>query len=71
MRALEEDITSLDEQLKFKMNRRRQAETEINTSCMCKEITEELSMVKQARREKTSELSALQSKEWKAAWYKK
>ena len=69
MRALE-DITSLDEQLKFKMNRRQQAETERKYK-LCEEITEELSMVKQARREKASELSTLQSKERKAAWYKK
>ena len=59
-----EDITSLDEQLKFKMNRRQQAETERKYK-LCEEITEELSMLKQARREKSRELSALQSKERK------
>jgi len=36
-----EDITSLDEQLKFKMNRRQQAETERKYK-LCEEITEEL-----------------------------
>lgn len=70
MRGVLEDITSLDEQLKFKMNWREQAETERKYK-LCEEITQELSMVKQARREKARELSALQSNEWKAAWYKK
>ena len=70
MRALEEDISTMDEQLKFKMNRRQQAEAERKYK-LCEEITEELSRVKQAKREKANELSVLQSKEKKALWYKK
>lgn len=63
--VLEEDITSLDEQLKFKMNWRQQAETERKYK-LCEEITQELSMVKQVRREKARELSALLSNEQKS-----
>ena len=70
MRALEEDISTMDEQLKFKMNRRQQAEAERKYK-LCEEITEELNRVKQAKREKANELSVLQSKEKKALWYKK
>ena len=70
MRALEEDISTMDEQLKFKMNRCQQAEAERKYK-LCEEITEELSRVKQAKREKANELSVLQSKEKKALWYKK
>ncbi len=66
--TLEEKITNLDEQITFKEKRRQQAEAVRNYK-MCEEITEEMGIVKQQRRELKGELKVFQEKERKASWY--
>ena len=70
IRALEEDIANLDQQISFKEKRRQQSET-IRNYKLCEEITHEIHLVTQQRRELFEELSQYQEKERKAKWYQK
>lgn len=69
MAELQEDIQNLEDQLKFKVKRREEAETGRRYK-VCEDITEEISTVQETKREKASELAAFQAKEKKAIWYK-
>ncbi len=68
--ALEEGIANFDEQLRFKEKRRQQAETVRNYK-LCDELTEEIGIVKQQRREMADELALFRTKDRKSKWYKK
>ena len=70
VRALEEDIANLDQQLSFKEKRRQQSEN-IRNYKLCEEITQEIRLVTQQRRQLFEELSQYWEKERKAIWYQK
>lgn len=56
VRALEEDIANLDQQISLKEKRRQQSEN-IRNYKMCEEITQEIRLVTQQRRQLFEELS--------------
>lgn len=70
VRALEEDVANLDQQLSFKEKRRQQAEN-IRNYKACEEITQEIRLVTQRRRQLFEELSQYRKKERKAKWYQR
>ncbi len=66
--ALEADIANLDEQTRFKEKRRQQSEG-IRNYKLCEEITQEIGIINQQKRELTEELTMFREKERKAKWY--
>ena len=68
--ALEDDIANLDQQIGFKEKRRQQSENVRNYK-LCEEITHEIGIVKQQRRQLSEELNQYREKERKAKWYQK
>lgn len=68
VRALEEDIANLDEQKSFKEKRQQQSE-DIRNYKLCEEITQEIRLLTQQRRQLYEELSQYREKECKAKWY--
>ena len=66
--ALEEDLANLDQQIGFKEKRRQQSENTRNYK-LCEEITQEIGICKQQRRQLSDELNQYREKERKAKWY--
>ena len=67
--ALEEDIKDLTDRLFFKEKRRNQASNSRNYK-LCDQLTEEMSAIKQQKREREAELRGLTTKQKQALWYK-
>ena len=68
--ALEEDIKDFNDRLKFKEKRREQASNSRNYK-VCDQLTEEMSAIKQLKREREAELHQLQRKQQQAMWYRR
>ena len=68
--ALEEDIKDFNDRLKFKEKRREQASNSRNYK-VCDQLTEEMSAIKQLKREREAELHQLQRKQQQATWYRR
>ena len=66
---LEDDIKDLNDRLMFKEKRRDQA-SNVRNYKVCDMVMEELSVIKQQKREREVELRTLQRKQRKSSWYK-
>lgn len=66
--ALEEDIKDFNDRLSFKEKRRTQASNSRNYK-LCDMLTEEMSTIKQQKREREAELHQLKRKQRKSSWY--
>ena len=69
IRDLEEDVVDLNDRITSKEKRREQASNFRNYK-VCDQLTEEMSTLKQQKREQEGELRALQQKQRKSLWYK-
>ena len=68
MKELEDEISNLDKQIKFKGLRRSEAEVAKKYK-LCEEITEEIMVVNHEMSRKRNELADLKVKARKALWY--
>ena len=68
IKQLEEEVINLDQQIQFKLMRRKDAESAKRYK-VCEEITEEILAVSHERNRVHCELSALKQKEKKSLWY--
>ena len=67
---LQEDVKDINDRLQMKEKRRDQASNSRNYK-LCDEIMEEMSTIKQKKREYETELQKLQRKQDQSSWYKK